>query len=608
MTTNYQSRFRSKFCSKKAAFVYPLTASIIIIILLFTVGERPTQARDIQATGNQLEPMDLTFNNPSWSGNPYDLIATVTFSHASSDLTRTTEMFYAGNDEWKARFAGDLPGLWNYTSTSSDSDLNGLSGTIDIASSDNPGFVQASGDKWIRTGSGEAFVPQFVMSANPNFFYDNPSKIDSDIALFIEDHGFNGLHVKVDCRWFDIYTPICTYIDSSDPNPDQRTFEALEQIILETYKAGGVVHIWVWGDDERNQNAKKWGHNGTVDRRLQRYIAARLGPMPGWTMGYGFDLWEWTNESQLNSWYDYMHDHMGWPHMLGARSSKNQLDQLSERMDYSGYEQHRPDYNKYVETILTRPNKPSFSEDRFRVRDEGRSKDYTLDETRQGLWRSGMSGGIANIWGYLQDGGSDDLGSAAYPNSAQLKLFSDFFNERYHISLERCNDLSNGYCLKSPSNQQFLHYKENSGSIEIDLSNANATMPFMAIDTKTGNLFTGEFEATFVTWNASYTSDWAIAIGDFCALTSSESVCNEQVPTPTATAEPPTATPTDLPTNTPVPTATATATEIPPTPTPLPATSTPAPTATATPATAATPPSTSMQETNIYLPFVPHSD
>ena len=78
-------------------------------------------------------------------------------------------------------------------------------------------------------------------------------------------------------------------------------------------------HLWTWGDEQRNMTPARWGINGNVDKRLQRYIGARLGPLPGWTMGYGFDLDEWVKVSELDVWRDYMHDHLGWPHLLGGR-------------------------------------------------------------------------------------------------------------------------------------------------------------------------------------------------------------------------------------------------------------------------------------------------
>jgi len=135
-------------------------------------------------------------------------------------------------------------------------------------------------------------------------------------------------------------------ISSPSPNPDPRTFEALELLIRKVNAAGGVVHIWTWGDEQRKMTPKKWGINGQADRRLQRYICARLGPLPGWSMSYGFDLQEWVNQNDLRKWHEYMHRHLGWFHFLGGRAPD--LTQIYDGLDYSSYQQHRPDYDVYV--------------------------------------------------------------------------------------------------------------------------------------------------------------------------------------------------------------------------------------------------------------------
>ena len=110
-------------------------------------------------------------------------------------------------------------------------------------------------------------------------------------------------------------------------------------------------------------------------------------------MGYGFDLFEWVDGKQLAQWHDFMHAQLGWLHLLGARAGTNWLAQLSEALDYASYEQHRPDYEKYVQTIDRRPDKPSFSEDRLRIRQSSRyaTKDYSTERTRRGLWHSAMA-------------------------------------------------------------------------------------------------------------------------------------------------------------------------------------------------------------------------
>ena len=239
-------------------------------------------------------------------------------------------------------------------------------------------------------------------------------------------------------------------------------------------------------------------------------------------MGYGFDLWEWASESQLQGWHNYMHAHMGWSHYLGARSQKNELSQLYEGMDYSSYEQHRPDYNKYVETIEARPSKPSFSEDRFRVRDEGRDKDYNMEDTRRGLWDSTMAGGIANIWGHLLNSPSSGApsggeASGPYPKPEWIKTWAEFFDGRFLRDMVRANSITNGVCLKHPNNTQFVFYKESTSSIQMNLTTMSGAQRAVAVDAKLPYLEIdmGKLTASEHTWIAPYDSDWAIAVGEF---------------------------------------------------------------------------------------------
>ena len=457
--------------------------------------------------------LEWEVQNPTYSGNPYDLEATVAFDHIGSGEKRTTGMFYETDNTWKFRFSGTRIGSWTFTTSSSDPDLDGLSGTVTInPNPDVAGFVTNFGNKWGRLGTDEAFVPQFVMYDVPSRYYNNPDKIEADIRTFIVEHGFTGFHTGVYNRWFNLDQEKSDGINT--PNPDRRTFEALELLITKVHAAGGVVHIWMWGDEARRKTPVKWGINGKEDKRLQRYLAARLGPIPGWTMGYGFDLSEWVNGLQLKEWHDYMQSHLGWKHYLGARADKNELNQKTEAIDYSSYEQHKPDYNKYVETIEKRPQKPSFSEDRFRVRGQGKWKDYSFKETRRGLWHSTMAGGVANIWGNLLNGG---YYSRPYPNADELKTWSLFFKSRFLKELRRNNNITNGVCLQRSTNADYIIYIEDASSVQFNLSGMRGSQPAIAVDTKASyqELNLGILDPKSHTWDAPYNSDWAIAIGDF---------------------------------------------------------------------------------------------
>jgi hypothetical protein len=459
------------------------------------------------------EPMNWTFQNPGCSGNPFDLVAKATFTHKPSGRKIRTELFYDGGETWKLRFTGTLVGMWSFITESTEPELNGLKGTLDVQPNLGvAGFMTKYGSKWGRLGVNQAFVPQYVMYCDPPAFYENPDLIDADIQTFFVEHGFNGFHIAVLCRWFDFDKVSSDEIPSDSPNPDPRTFEALELLIRKVHSAGGVVHIWVWGDEQRRMTPKKWGLNGQVDRRLQRYICSRLGPLPGWSMGYGFDLQEWAKEVDLRTWHQYMHNHLGWFHFLGGRAPA--LTQIYDGLDYSSYQQHRPDYNIYVKAIDQYPDKPTFFEDRFRVRKNVYpDKDYDFDMTRRGLWQSTMAGGAANIWGNMLDPRPDGM-SRPYPNKEQILTWSRFWKSRFEKELVRDNSLTDGVCLKVPG-KLLVFYKEDTDSIKMNLSELTNIIHGIAVDTcrsykeiEIDGLQAGPGQI----FKAPGRSDWAVAV------------------------------------------------------------------------------------------------
>ena len=94
-------------------------------------------------------------------------------------------------------------------------------------------------------------------------------------------------------------------------------------LIEKTYAAGGMVHLWMWGDEERGQTPSArddWGGlDGPVARKVERAIAERLGPLSGWSLGYGFDLDEWVEASEIHAWRDRMHRVLPSPRFMGGR-------------------------------------------------------------------------------------------------------------------------------------------------------------------------------------------------------------------------------------------------------------------------------------------------
>ncbi|MGF1451819.1 MAG: nucleoside hydrolase-like domain-containing protein, partial [Opitutales bacterium] len=493
-------------------------------------------------TQYQLEEWSLT--NGSHSGNPFDLEATVTFEH-DDGTRRTTGMFFDGEDTWKFRFTGVETGNWSFTTSSSDPDLDGHTGSINVAPAPAgaEGFmIRLEGDKWGKMGTNRALVPNHVMINNSLQAWDTPAERAAILDEFFGEHGFNGVHPAViGAQFFNAEDGDRFNGDDHNTdalNPDPRTFEILEAMVQDVHARGGVMHFWPWGDSYRAQNLSTYrtpetgGVNGVVDRRLQRYFAARLGPIPGWTMGYGYDLFEWVSGPELTAWHDFMQAEMGWFHFLGARGRKNTVgqellpdSQLSEEMDYTAYEQHFRDFefDDWVATMNDRAGKPSFSEDRFRVTG-GLGKDLTNEETRRLMWTLTMAGGIAAIWGDLDPepvvDGEGFYGSGAYDNKEELKTFGVFWNDhrRFLESMEVGDQGQNdARVLVSEDRGNWVLYQENASSITVSLSGFSDPLPVVAVDAKEAyeEIPLDPAVPGTQTFNLPSTSDWAIAIGDF---------------------------------------------------------------------------------------------
>ena len=388
------------------------------------------------------------------------------------------------------------------------------------------------GNKWGWAGTGEVFVPQLVMYATPPNFYGNPGKVDADVRLYLDTYGFNGFHVFVSCRWFDIGEPDCREAEGDDPELDPRTFEALEMLIRKTYAANGMVHMWMWGDEERGQTPSArddWGGlDGPVARKVEAAIAERLGPLSGWTLGYGFDLDEWVEASEIHAWRDRMHGLLpGFRFMGGRPQGPNEgrnhrhYAAWNNGLDYASYEHHKPSYGVYVEALESNPDKPVMSEDRFRVLPSSDRKHYSPEEIRRGLYHSTFAGGVANIWGHLKDGGSHELGSAPFPNRGQIRTYFEFVRGRFLEPMSRCsaakaNPHRRSLCL-GDAGAHYLFYKENAERVELDLKEAPAALPVVAVDTRKPyeEIELGSYAPGRHQWRAPYRSDWAIAAGAF---------------------------------------------------------------------------------------------
>ena len=539
--------------------------SFVFLIFLFFYLFSSCFARDFGAANIRMwQTRQWEIKKESWTKNPFDIRAQVIFTHESDRETRRTETFYDGKDSWKFRFTATRPGKWTFVTRSSDADLDGHTGTVMVEktqAADSRGFLTHQGNRFaLQAGDSSELVgyrfavymngkkfPCFGGSLKDKPWWQSPLfafKNDAHLEAYLADAKNHGFEIIFLLPGFPHVW--ARHSDAADgKNPRIETFEVLEKAITEAHSRGMRVHLWMWGDAQRGATPKafdssltnrfySWtrslfsgspdvagsGINGKTDRRLQRYIAARLGPLPGWSMGYGFDLHEWVDEQEVNDWAAYLHEKFGWDHLLSARgfvlkgqNNINAYDGFGRDVPLATSNYGPKDYDEIVTHMESNTSQPHLYAERHTYKRQDFGMD--MDGTRRLLWKQAMAGGMGGWYGFYENS------AYPYPNPEQLQTVHRFWRERFLLDMQRDNAMTNGYALKTPDNRQLVLYRQDADSVFVDLSAFDGRLSAVAVDAgkayKELPLETLKREKQMIA--LPYKSDWAVAVGEFSIRT-----------------------------------------------------------------------------------------
>lgn len=468
----------------------------------------------------------------SWSlthepaGNPFDVVATAVFTHPASGDSAQTGLFWMGDGTYAFRFTPIRSGRWTWETQSETADLHGARGTLDVAESDLAGALVGAGTKFALTDDGDLrgtlHHPYRLHEGSELTEYPaDPTaavaRIDTALDT-VEAQGFRSLFMSL--KHTLLAYGAATHEDHESEDPDLASFALVDALLQRAHARGMTVHFWLWGDEERRQTPAglEGGVNGAVDRRLQRYIAARLGPLPGWSMAYGFDLEEWAGADAVREWADFLGAHMQLPHLLTAREKnpRGGFDLGADKLPLFSVDDriHAGDVSCYEAAVrrLTdqdghEPPGPVLFERRFLYQ---RDDFWTEERTRRCLWQLTLAGGAGAIWG------EPFAEARPYPTPDFYRTFSDFWDGRFLVEYERLEGVGDGWTLATPNGSHSVTYIEDADVFVIDLSRHRNADPVVAVDTLTGATFElGTLEPRAIAWTAPYRSDWAVAAGSF---------------------------------------------------------------------------------------------
>ena len=542
--------------------------TLLICLLVCLLSMSDSHAINLkQRQAVMWEYEEWTLENTSWNGNPFDVIATVTFVHSRTGLQHKTQMFYAGNNQWKFRFTGTRTGAWSFSTFSSDPELDGHTGSLTVGPrsvSNQKGFLSNVGNKYAIMVEDidhlAGYVYQVFMNQqdfeqqhkHSSRILGHPNRVDliADYWNNTRDNGFDIYFFAVFYSWFRMGAlSIDDFTSDTDPDldePDLALFDTLELAIRHAHERGGRTHIWAWGDNDRRQtpNHLGGGIRGIRHQRLMRYIAARLGPLPGWTMSFGFDTIEMPDaEMEAAWWASELKRMMGWPHMLMSRGWENNSFGANSYAGFGGSpydlettDKGPVDFHEIRQHLDAQTDKPSIYEERHtynrwqcwpeKVIDPDR-----LNETgsRRLIWWQAMAGGMGGFFGHFSTrfnifGPFLADGPCGYhPESLKqaFRTHREFWRDgrlKLSMSPDNCHITgTDAYCLASADSKQFIFFAEDTNSVTLNLRGMPDSQRVIAVDTRAeydekdlGSLMAGIYKISLDT-----TSDWVIAVGSF---------------------------------------------------------------------------------------------
>ncbi len=528
--------------------VLMVLAPLFLFFLAFT-AQAQTRSTDLW-----YPYAEWTFENIDYSGNPFDIDAIANFSDG-----RKPGLFYDGRKTWKLRYMCTRAGTFSFSVSSTNSDLNGQSGTVICSDTvGRPGPLVPGGPDdtlFFDPALGHPVIPAWAMF--PNLFDDKPT--EAQLEQWMDNHlagdngtkgsQFRGMHFEGPTnRWYN-HTCNGTRGDcKSSSNPDPETFRKYEQMFAMLAQRNSFAHIWLFWDCQRDK-CDQFHDDRIPQLRMRKYMARRWGAISNWMVGEGFDNFEDDTTEYANQWFHDLKDHMPWHHFIGMRGYKNRLDRsICTDCNYVSFESQEEEapmtYERWHASRNAATDRPVFEEDRYRYIRNRHKGPRNYDGQIMYMWGQALNLGVGAIYGYLEGSSGHFSRYEGYPEewAKGIRAWHDFWyatpTDPYHrflSGMDYCNDLSRDSRSICKKGQAYVFYRENASSLRFDISEMNVgSAQAVALDAKSGRFYDlGSFSRSRKSWTAPEVSTWALAIGIFPKLLDSSIEPGPVLPAPT---------------------------------------------------------------------------
>ena len=455
---------------------------------------QPVVSAEKDAAGQEIgkwKRFEVIYNNDSWNGNPFDLEFSGVFTHVPSGRKVTQLGFYAGNNIWKLYFMPDELGEWTFTTSSTDPDLDGKTGSFSCVASNLAGPLVASGNRWMLKDSGKVISP--IMLATREWF--KRTDTDEGIEDFIQ-------WSKDTAGATIIGTTLVYFTQDQSEIPYVKGKEGIEFNIpmwdrlnshYDMLRDQGLgFYIMFYSDDEESPNTHNITPRSPEEMRLFRYVIARFSAYPIVMWDTGIDIGETRSDEWIDWFATWFKQNDPWQHAVSSRTGGGSGGKFPDSANYySDGAADLPNRATMVEDWRSRQVPIAYTD---RWREYYVRSDFDANKIRTAAWQVALSGGSAVYFGgddydgYLGESYAQDLTAAS-----QLGYRTKFLKEQIEdLGLLDPHDerltSGSGAILSANPGVEYIAYDINGGTIGIDLTNDPGSFGAMWLNPRTGDM------------------------------------------------------------------------------------------------------------------------
>lgn len=269
---------------------------LVVAMLVMAAFARPSAAEDRAASVEKWGMFEAAFPGPT-EGNPF-LDVTFSAMFKQGEKRKRVSGFYDGSGIFRIRFMPETTGRWDYVTVSNRSELNGLSGVVDVIepSGLNYGPVRVRNTYHFEYANGKPFFPIGTTCYGWTHLGD---RIEKQTLASLKKAPFNKVRMCVLPKWYaynKAEPPLYPFVGTPPKSWDFTRFDPaffrhLETCIANLRELGIEADLILFHPYDKGH----WGFDqlpAEVDDRYVRYVIARFAAYRNvwWSLANEFDF------------------------------------------------------------------------------------------------------------------------------------------------------------------------------------------------------------------------------------------------------------------------------------------------------------------------------